>query len=365
MSKTLQIIIGIVIIVIIIVLLFVFSGRKTLEGTIKIGASLPLTGPIAQFGEWEVRGMQLAVEEINTSGGINGAKIELITEDDKALPGEAQKTLAKLLNVNNVDYVIAGTTATAPVAASVVTEKIIIMSAHMPESVEQNENIFSMMPSLNREMRVLADHIYNTGLRDISILYVNNDLGLTCKNKLQNAFLDLGGQVLEVETFGLLDADYRTQLTKIKDTNSQGLAIIMSGGGLGNIIKQAEELNLGVKYFGQTITESPVFLNVAGNLANGIIYTYPFKLDKIKDSFLEKYKSKYNQDPEMYSTAAYDAIYTIAKLVEKCARNCNPSDVMKINFNGAAGRIEFDKDKSRASDIYLKTVKDGAFIFME
>jgi len=350
--------------VIIVALLVILNVQKEKE-TIKIGATLPLTGPVAKFGEWESRGMQLAVDEINNAGGINGKKLELILEDDKALPAEAQKTITKLINVDNVDYVVAGTTATVPVMASMISDKLIFLPAFMPESVEANKNVFSMMPSLSYEMGILADYIYDLDLRKVSIMYVNNDLGLTAKNKFQEEFINLGGTVPSFETFGILDTDYRTQLTKIKNTKSEGLVIIMSGGGLGNILKQAEELGLEVKYFGQTITESPVFINVAGDLAEGIIYTYPFKLEGIEGSFLNKYISKYNENPEMYSTACYDMIYTIVELVEKCGKNCNPEDVLAIDFSGAGGKIKFGEDRNRVSPIYLKTVKDGNFVFLE
>lgn len=367
MNKKTKIIVGIIVVIVVVAGIWYGVERKPKEeGMIKIGASLPLTGAIAEFGEWEVRGMQLAIEEINADERF-GIKFKLITEDDKALPGEAQKTLVKLLNMDNVDYVIAGTTAIAPVAASIVTDKIIFTPAFMPESVEASKNIFSVMPSLEREMKILADYIYNTGVKTISILYVNNDLGITCNDKFQKAFqdMDLSSSILEVETFGLLDTDYRTQLTKVKNARSEGLVIIVSGGRLGNLIKQAAELGLTAKYFGQTITESPVFISVAENLAEGIIYTYPFKLDMIEKSFLDKYKSKYNEDPEVYSTGSYDMIYVIAELVKKCGKNCNPDDVMEINFAGAGGEVKFDKDRNSASPIYLKTVKDGKFIFIE
>jgi len=371
MSKTTKTILWIILAIIVIGLVWYAVSKKPEtvtkeEETIKIGVTLPLTGPVAQFGQWRLRGMQLAVDEINTAGGIDGKKLDLILEDDRALPAEAQKIVTKFINVDNVDYIIAGTSAVVPAVVSMVSDKLIFMPAFMPESVEANSNVFSMFPSLGYEMEILVNYIYNNlNLKKVSIMYVNNDLGLAAKNKFQERFIGVGGEIPLVETFGISDTDYRTQLIKIKNTKSEGLVIIMSGEGLGNILKQANELNLHIKYFGHTITESPVFLSVAGKAAEGIIYTYPFKLDQIEGSFLNKYKSKYNEAPEMYATASYDIIYTIAELVKKCGKNCNAGDVLTIDFSGAGGRIKFEKDRCRFSPIYLKTVKDGKFVFLE
>lgn len=291
--------------------------------------------------------------------------MELIIEDDKAAPGEAQKTIMKLTNVDNVDFLIVGTTATVPVAGSIVQDKIIFTPSLMPEASDNNNNVYSMLPSSASEMESLAKYIYATGLRNISIIYVNNDLGLTSKNNFQKAFTKLGGNILSIETFGLTDTDYRTQLSKIKNTASPGILAIMSGGGLGNILIQAKELGINAKFFGQTVTESPVFIQVAGNLSEGMIYAYPFRLSELEDSFVQKYKARYNESPEMYATASYFIIYTIAELAKNCGDHCETKDLSNFQLTVAGKDIQFDKDRALITPIYIKTVRDGKFVFLE
>jgi ABC-type branched-subunit amino acid transport system substrate-binding protein len=86
---------------------------------------------------------------------------------------------------------------------------------------------------------------------------------------------------------------------------------------------------------------------------------------ELEDSFVQKYKNRYNESPEMYATASYFIIYTIAELAKNCGDHCELKDLSNFQLTVAGKDIQFDKDRTLITPIYIKTVRDGKFVFLE
>lgn len=360
----------------IVALIAVLSGRTEDFGAIRIGVTAPLTGPVSSFGEWSRRGLELAKIEINSKGGIGGRKIELIFEDDKCQPKEAAINTNKLLNIDGVSIIFSICSAVTPSVVPLASSKALVLS---PVSFSRTvvaddyDHRFTTQPSIQAEMAVLANHIrYQKKLGIISIMYVNNELGLSYKERFQEAFESLDGGVRATETFNLTDKDFKSQLIKIKRTNSQGLIIIMSGGGLGSIVNQAEDLGLSAQYFGAMIAQSQPFLDIAGKNAEGFDYTYPLKLGETEAStkYRDAYISKYNEEPEIIGTNSYDMVFLVQQILESCFENRDLECMKKAaydieDFDGASGVFSMQGDGMVRKPIYIKTVKNGQFVYLE
>ncbi len=344
------------------------TGNLVKQETIKIGVTLPLTGPIAVHGSWVQRGIELSKEEINSNGGIDGKLIETIYEDDKCQPNAAVTNTHKLLDLDNVKTIVSFCSAVTPSVAPIAKDKAIVFSpaAFSDPVVEAKyDHVFTTQPPLREEMKRLAEYIFSQGLKKLSIAHVQNDLGFSYSHWLQEEFKSLGGKIILVEKFNLLDTDFRTQLTKIKNADTEALFIANSGEGLGRIVNQAKELRLETKLFGATISESAPFLKVASENAEGYVYTYPLKLEQTE--FSKKYKEKYGEDPEIYAANSYDAFSLMVKAFEKCKiqeLDCMKSVSKTIEIGGASGKFKI-KNGIVDKKIYLKTVKDGKFVYLD
>ncbi len=336
------------------------------ENIIRIGISAPLTGPVAQFGEWARRGAELAAEELRKED----KKIEILFQDDACTPSEGTKTAQWFIS-QGIHTIITACSAAVPGTMSQATNDMLILTPSPKSDVVKNySNLFSLEPSIEAEMKFLAEFIQsNKSVKKLAILYVNNDLGVSYKDAFQETWKKREGKITEIETFELVEKDFRTQLVKIRETKPEGLLVIMSGGGLGIILKQAKELGLNTQFFGTSITESSEFIKTAGTLAEGVIYSYTFilRLTSTSKKFQEEYEKKYQELPERMATNTYDAVLIISYLYGLCNENthCVIEELSRLkNFEGASGILRFDKEGNTVKKIYIKTVRNGKFILL-
>jgi len=326
---------------------------------IRIGFSAPLSGPVAAYGDWALKGAQIAVDEINEQGGVNGKLLELLVEDDQCSAKQATTTITSL-QARGVDQFIVFCSAAVPGAVSM-TDSIILSSNSKSNVVMNASNVFNLEVSVNNEMKELAEYI---GEGRIAILHMNNDLGFTYAEEFIKVFK---GTVTIVESFNLWDTDFKVQLTKIKQMKPDAVLIAMTGGGTANILIQAKKLGLNTKYYGTSIAESPQLFN-AGGLEDGLIYPYPFRsgLTQKSKAFESKYQAKHGNLPERFATNTYDAVYAMVKLREQCDDSaCMIAKARTLSFEGATGPVIFGPDGQLIKQVYIKQAMNKKFILIE
>ncbi len=373
MSKTLKIILGIVVLVIIIILIVTFY-KPTPKGTVKIGVLTALTGNMAEYGNNIKNGIELAVEEINGGGGINGRQIALFYEDSKCEPMEAVNGFSKLADTQMLNIVLGTlcsgeTLAIAPIANE---KKILVISAgaSSPEITEAGDYIFRVYPSDDYEAGVAADIIFNKLNRsEVSIIYLNNDYGIALRDVFKKKFVAMGGKILNEESYLQNSKDFRTQLTKIKEKNPQLIYIIGYPIEGGLLIRQIKELGINTLIFGSSGLKANDFINKGGGAAEGMILAAPSEVSSGKrQEFVKNYERKFYLNPGLASDMAYDSVYilkealTNTKNIEEIKNN-----LYKIKeFEGASGKFGFDSNGDRVGLEYdLLIIKNGQFVPLE
>jgi len=129
-------------------------------------------------------------------------------------------------------------------------------------------------------------------------------------------------------------------------------------------------LGLNVKFFSSWNAENKLLIDTAGNLTEGIIYTYSFKKETDDNNyaiFEKDYKDRYSNIPETNASNGYDGVMIIAKVVEKCNEDvqCLIKETNRIeNYQGVSGIITF-KNGVADKQTYLKTIKNGQFVPLE
>lgn len=355
---------------------FVGCAKKAPE-TIKIGAILPLTGEAAQYGQWAKEGIDLALEEVNNQGGINGRQLEVIYEDDQANPKVGVSAMNKLVNVDKVPVVIGAlpssvTLAIAPIAES---SKTVIISpgSSSPEITKAGDYVFRNWPSDIFEGRTMADFVVkNLNLKKVAIFHINNDYGLGVKNVFEDRFEGLGGTVSIVDTFEQGATDFRTPLTKISKTNSE--AVYMPGHvkELAHILKQAKELGIKAKFLSTVGLEGEELIKIAGDAAEGVIYTAPAfdpkSADQTVAEYQAAYKAKYGKLSEAFGAHGYDTLKLVVLAIKRggySAEGIKNALYNIKNYPGVSGETTFDENGDVAKPAMVKVVKNGQFVPFE
>lgn len=353
----------IILITIILLVNFIPNNDK---GNIKIGADFALSGSVAVYGEWASKGVNLALEEINKGS----KKLEIIYEDNKGQPKDAVTAYNKLRNIDHVDYVLTFQSSVALAIAPLANQDKVIqidVSATTPDYSTPNDYTFRTGIVATQLAKESSDILFNKlGIKEVGILSINNDFGEGMKKVFKENYQ---GKIIAEEKFNQDASDFKTQLNKLSGAKTIFLVSHLKESGL--LVKQAAELKLDFNFFTDVFSvEGPDFIDIAKESAEEIVYVAPkFDIDDKNQevsSFIEKYRTKYNEEPTYFAAQAYDAVLSLSKALENCSdTDCVREELMKLDFNGASGKIKFDVNGDVQKPISLKTIKYGEFIKLE
>jgi len=366
------IIIGVVVIGLAIALIITQTKKEPEE--IKIGAILPLTGEMASHGEDAKKGIELAVEIKNKLGGIRNKKILVIYENDKMQPHDGVAAFQKLITINKAPVVLGGIGSSVALAIAPIAEKekvvFISPTASSPKLTVAGDYIFRNWPSdIFEGGEMVKASIETLGVKKVAILYVNNDFGQGIKEVFRKKFEEFGGEVLIEETYEQGTNDFRSQLTKIKNKNPEAIYLPGYYQEVARILKQAKEMGIQARFLSTTPIENPKLIELAGNAAEGVIYTRPAfdpaNPDENYKKFALSFKERYGVEPGIAAAFSYDAMNIILLSIEKggpIGPGIQKAMAGIKDFLGVTGNISFDKNGDVIKEMMLFTVKDGQFV---
>jgi len=350
--KTGIIVLSIVLVLLVVALVVSFTGHTVRENTIKIGYLGPLSGAGASWGETELKTIQIAIDEINSQGGINGKLLELIVEDGKCDGTSSTTATQKLVNIDGVKMIIGGTCSTETLAAATITEpkKVILISgvSSNPQISGLGKYIFVLTPTDEDYVKPMAEYAFTeAGYKKVAIITENTDYCLSAKNVFVEEFEKLGGKVLTTQIANPDERDYRTFVLKIKEKNPDAIILLQQTPITGGLMaKQIKELMHETPIFGGYTLESSEAIETAqGALENALIYTLSNELLFGQEVIL-KYKEKYNEDPinDALAMAAWDRVFIIAQALEECGEDteCIKEYIYANKFDLSLGQYGFN-----------------------
>ncbi|RCV63323.1 branched-chain amino acid transport system substrate-binding protein [Methanophagales archaeon] len=370
-----QIIIGAVIVIVLAAFACACLDKQPTEPEeIEIGAVLPLTGDFAIYGEKMQNGIDLAVQEINEKGGINSKNLVVIYEDDQGDPKTSVAAFRKIIAVENVSVVIGGAISstalpTAPIADK---ESVVLFSpaATSPKLTGISKYFFRNWPSDTYEGTIMGEFTADElKLHNVAVLYVNNDWGVGISQVFEKTFREKGGTIVAEEAFDPGASDFRTQLTKIKESDPQAIYIIGYLKELLILLKQKEELGIETQILSSSGFYDPQILQEVGEAAEGTIFTVPTydpeSPNEVEKAYVSTYEAKYGVTPDIWSAQAYDAMNIIAYALRNGATS-GPEiqvELLKIKgFEGVTGLTSFDEKGEVQKPLRFLMVKNGEFI---
>jgi len=341
---------------------------------IKIGVIAPFSGEMAYFGELQQKGYELGLEEINNAGGINGKKIKLIYEDEKCQPKLTQTALKKLNDFDKVVATLGPFCGSSSKAASVFAgESKEIILTPSDNFGKLSDYSFNVAHKIKDETIYLANEAHNTlGLRNVAILYYNNDWGYELRNAFVDTFTSLGGEISTEEKYEYWGMDGKTLVTKAMSKDSD--AILFIGDHSGILMRQAREVGFKGMFISDWEMENALLPEGNIAFAEGLVYSRPLiinpgsKTNNIKQ-FEQKYFEKHGSKFDLYSVFAYDALYLLKDALLECesqnfAEECLQEYLANIDgYQATAGTISYKEPKWGIEvPFHLKTIKDVKYV---
>lgn len=317
-----------------------------------IGGIGPTTGATAIYGTAVKNGAQIAVDEINAAGGINGKQIEYRFEDDQ---NDAEKSVNAYNTLKDWGMqMLVGTTTTAPciaVAGKTASDNMfqITPSASATDVLSSgNGNIFQVCFTDPNQGIASAQYIAENKLaKKVGIIYDSSDVYSSgIEEKFEAEAKDKGLQIVSKAAFTAdSKTDFGTQLQKAKDAGADLLFLPIYYQETSIILKQADTMGYKPKFFGVDGMDGILTVeNFDTKLAEDVMLLTPFAADakdKAVQNFVKTYKEKYKDTPNQFAADSYDAVYALKAAIEesKATTDMSASDMCDA-LKGAMTKIK-------------------------
>ncbi len=294
------------------------------QGPFRIGVMESVTGAGETYGTVAVQSKQLAVDEINAAGGINGRMVELIVEDSKCNAQDAITAYKKLTDVDGVKIILGTSCSGAMLGAAPLAEKerVVLFSglATNPDIAEAGDYIFRTSLSDATVGVDTGNVLWADGIRRLATINESTDYAEGLRRTTTAHFEKLGGQIVAAESYPTDTIDFRTQLTKLLNANPDALHVAAQAEASGGtIIKQVRELGYDGPIYSDVVPIGTTALEIAGEAATGVKAITPdldpanAKAQEVLAAFRKKYE--YITLP-WFLGSAYDNVYITAECLK-------------------------------------------------
>ncbi|MDD5296379.1 MAG: ABC transporter substrate-binding protein [Rhodocyclaceae bacterium] len=325
---------------------------------LRIGIAEALSGGAAQYGTPIRNGMQLAAEEINAKGGVNGNQLQLVIEDEQGKKEEAINVFKKLIFQDKVLMIFGPTLSNSMFAAGPVANASKVVAFGTSNTANGITDIGpwifrnSVMESDVLPVTV-ASAVKHYGIKKVAVIYGNDDAFTKSGYDVFKAVLaEQKIPVTTTETYVKGDVDFKAQLTKIKGGEPDAIVCSCLAEEAANIILQARSLGLRAPFIGGNGFNSPKLFDISKLAGDGTFVGSPWSNANpapVNQNFVAAYKKKFGAEPNQFAAQGYDAMYTAAtalksiKITDDLAadRQALRDALPKVTLNGATGPFKF------------------------
>ncbi len=311
------------------------------KNEILIGTIQDMSGPLAGYGKQARNGMLLRIDEVNEQGGIHGRKLKLVSEDDGYDPKKAVLAAQKLVNQDKI-FIMAGQLGTAPnlAAMPVQFEKNVINFFPITAAREMYEPLnrlkYSFAATYYDQIRLaLPKLVKDKDAKKICTIYQDDDFGIEVQRGTEAALKTLSMPLTEKTTYKRGATDFSSQVAKMK---AAGCDLVV----LGTIIREtigtigeSRKTGFNPTFLGSSAVYTDLIHKLGGKAMDGLYATmtvqHPY-LDEASQPirfWATKYKTKFNEDPTVFSVYGYDIIDAFARDAQKAGSNLTTDSFIK------------------------------------
>ncbi|WHZ12312.1 MAG: ABC transporter, substrate-binding protein (cluster 4, leucine/isoleucine/valine/benzoate) [Burkholderiaceae bacterium] len=355
---------------------------------VKIGVAEALTGGAAQYGISIRHGFELATDEINAAGGVNGNKLQLVVEDDQGKKEEAINVFKKLIFQDKVLMVFGPTLSNSAQAADPVAQAaktVAFGTSNTADGITSIgdyvfRNSVTEADVLPETLRVAVKHAH---IKKVAVMYGNDDVFTKSgydnfKKALEAAHIP----VTTTETFAKGDVDFKAQLTKIKATNPDAIvlsALLAEGA---PIMVQARQLGINVPFIGGNGMNSVKIFDLAKGASNDLYVGSPWSASNDSPEnvkFMKAFEAKFKTQPDQFAAQSYDAMHIMVQALKTiklngdlaAERTALRDALPSVKWTGATGAFQFHRATDKAGKpagydaqqtAIVSVTKDGKFV---
>ncbi|MCH8089201.1 MAG: ABC transporter substrate-binding protein [Chloroflexi bacterium] len=322
----------------------------------RIGVMESVTGPGETYGVLAVQAKQMAVDQINAAGGINGHRLEIIVEDEKCNAADAITAYTKLTQVDGVKIILGTSCSGAMLGAAPLAEAdgVVMFSglATNPDIAFAGDFIFRTSMNDNAVGFDTGNTMWVDGVRTLATMTEATDYAEGVRRQTVSRFEELGGEVVATERYASDVTDFRSQLTKLIGENPDSIHIsAQSEFTGGTIVKQLSELGYDGTLYSEIVAIGPTALEIAGDAAIGMKAIIA-ELDPANgkaQQVLADFQARWGYIAlPWYLGSAYDDVFITAECLSRTGddqdaegfRDC----LYDISYSGTIGDYSFDSD---------------------
>ena len=357
--------------------------NKSDNSYIKIGAILPLTKSGTHIGLNAKNGIDMYVDEINSSGGINGKKIKYIEYDSEGDPAKAVSGY-NLLKDQGVSAVIAGGTSAevlAIVEAGHTDDIPIMVKAASADGITVNKdknevykNVYRVGFTNSFQGEKMADFAKILNAKNVAVIYCSeDDYSLGLKNSFIDRCTSNGINICELENYSESSVEFQQQLENIKAKKPDLIFIPSSCEAASLIAQQARNLGISCPLLGGDNWSGIIEATSDTSLLNNCFYFSAYSTDdpnEISKNFHKNYLERFNQEPNLFSACGYDVAKVLVESMKKSIEKelkINSDDFRKniisnlkdMNVECVTGNITFDKYHNPKKKGIIIQIKNG------
>ncbi|MDB5259255.1 MAG: braC [Candidatus Taylorbacteria bacterium] len=370
-----NLIVGIVIIVAIVLVIAASAGNSK-KDTIKIGGAYILSGPQALIGDLQKNASQIALDEINANGGINGQKVELVLEDSAYDPKKSVDAY-NALKLRGVKYILAdGSPVVGAIRETAVKDGNLIFAVGATTPGYFDGSPLSCRIALTAKSfgpgytELLGKKAY----KSVVMLLPDNEYGKGIAAEFTKAFEPTGGKIAAIEFYNATgNGDFRTNITKLKaqQANADAMILVNVANTVEPMLKQVKELGwkkpLVSDYY---LAQNPALKDLS--LAEGMDFVdYDYSRDAlatdsdVTKAFKKTYETKFGSKPVYLAAGYYDSLKIVAEAISKVG-----NDPKKVGdyisslkgYQGITGSLTFNSDCEVNRALVFRTVKGGTYV---
>lgn len=352
------------------------SGNGEDSDVYKFSVLAPITGEYAEYGKGFEVATQMAADEINEAGGVNGKNIELKVYDTKADPTESADIARRVAEEKDVLAVIGDFSSSAAMAnAPILGEAGLVQlspTASHTDYAQMNEYMFSIMGRQDGEGPFFSTYLLQkySGAKDVGVIYINDDWGQSAHDNFMSQANEDNLNIVSEESYGGGEKDFTSLLTKVKDKNPDTLALLMHANDVAIIANQVNQMGWDVKLTALGPGTSMQIIELAKDNVEGLLLSTPFHISEENEeawAWSEEFKERAGFEPTVHPAVAYDTVYLLKAAIENIdgdvTRDSIRDELQGLeDFVGLTGPITFNEDGDITRKYLIMEIEDGKFV---
>lgn len=350
------------------------AEESVAEDDIHIFLSAPITGDWSEYGIGFRRSVEMAIEQLNADGGVlDGRMLRLSVGNTEGNPQTATTLAERIASDDTVVAEIGPFSSSTSMAMQPIFDSAGMVqlspTASHADYAGGSPWSFGIVGTQKGEGPFNARYAYDTlGLRRVAVLHLNNDFGIDSAEYFSTAFEEMGGEITATEFYFDGERDFTAALTKLSQTNADGLYIVSFYNDGAAINLQREQLGWDVQVLGTGSLYNQQLIELGGAAVEGVCTATVFfaqdPAPKVR-RYVEDFANRYGEPPSFHAAVAYDAMMLVADAIERAGSTDREAirDAMAAteDFEAVAGNVTFTPQGDAVKSYRRLIIRDGEF----